>query len=158
MFGTSCRGVRPARGLHEHAVASLGPLLVARPAPELAGPREGGWCWQLAPRLLPSIRWGRFLLFLSQPWQQDRSPGFILMPHQCVPSSQNQTPAPSRVARSEGAQPGATTPRALCGFPWGELPPAAVFPAVPGARVVAPAAPRPRSPAPAARAPRGPKH
>lgn len=73
MFGTSCRGVRPARVLHEHAAASLSPLLVAQPAPELAGPQEGGWCWQLATRLLPSIRQGRFLLFLSQPWQQDRS-------------------------------------------------------------------------------------
>lgn len=96
MFGTSCLGswrapVTAAGGLgrlgalHRHTVASPSPLLAAGPAPELAGPR-GGWRWQPAMGLLPSIRQGRFLLFLSQPWQQDRSLGFILLPpHQRVP-------------------------------------------------------------------------
>lgn len=59
------------------------------------------------------------------------------MPHQCVPSSQNQTltlshvahgVTPSHVAHGEGAQPGATAPRALCLFPLGQAPSCRVVP------------------------------
>lgn len=75
-----CRGARPAWGLQEHAAASLSPQPAAELVPELARPWEGGRCWQPAMCLLPNVRQGRFLLFLSQPWQRDRSLGFILPP------------------------------------------------------------------------------
>lgn len=102
MFGTSCtgsrrccRGARLAWGLHGHAATSSSPSPAARPAPELAQLREGGWCWQLAMCLLPSIRQGRFLLFLSPPWQWNCSWVFILPPlHQCVPCASTCSPEP----------------------------------------------------------------
>ena len=43
-------------------------------------------------------------------------------------SSQNQTPTPSCIACGEGARPSAAMQRALCLFPWGELPPNAFPP------------------------------
>lgn len=46
-------------------------------------------------------------------------------------SSQNQTPTPSCIACGKGSWPSAALRRALCLFPRGELPPAALFPLCP---------------------------
>lgn len=154
MFGTSCpgswrccRGARLAWGLHGHAATSPSPPPAARPAPELAQPREGGWCWQLALCSLPSIRQGRFLLFLSPSWQWDCSWVFILPPLcQCIPCASMCSAEPQSNPSPQIPQPmaKAPSPASPCegrfAFSPDKVPPSVLF-LVPTARVVAQAVP-----------------
>lgn len=123
------------------------PPAAARPAPELAQPREGGWCWQLELCLLPSIRQGRFLLFLSPPWQWDCSWVFIChhctgaspVP-QCALLSHNQTPLPIFHCPWQRHPAQCHPVKDTLPFSLDKIPPSVFF-LVPTARLVAPAVP-----------------